>query len=217
MCSIGDRPVDFLSRQPKFVYHNAEEKALGRPELFQVEYFLEHAPVIRSIAADERLNTLLALLLNDRPVLFSDKLTFKEPGSTAVGAHQDAVWFGWELFARPVVTVLIAVEKATRDNGCFQFAVGGHLRGRMGNICRKNVDPDLEYLSFEMSPGDVILYDGYLPHRTGKNTTTTSRKAILLSFNGAAGGDQRHRYIAHFQQLQRRSILTTLLKNVTGE
>ena len=47
-----------------------------------------------------------------------------------------------------------------------------------------------------MSPGDLVLFDSYLPHRSAPNASSTWRRSAYLTFNRAAEGDYHEAYYA---------------------
>ena len=54
--------------------------------------------------------------------------------------------------------------------------------------------PAAEYSLLEAQPGDVILFDSYVPHGSPANTGDRQRRNLYLTFNRASAGDQRMRY-----------------------
>ena len=40
-----------------------------------------------------------------------------------------------------------------------------------------------------LQKGDVLIYDNYMLHRSGKNLTDTNRRALFSVFNAASDGD----------------------------
>ena len=63
----------------------------------------------------------------------------------------------------------------------------------MRSICRKGVVLDL-------APGDVAIFSGYTPHRSGPNRSAQSRRLLYLSYNALSdGGEQRDQHYAEFR------------------
>jgi len=42
----------------------------------------------------------------------------------------------------------------------------------------------------------VLFFDSYVPHASKANTTSSSRRILYLTYNGASQGDHRTRYFA---------------------
>ena len=49
--------------------------------------------------------------------------------------------------------------------------------------------------------GDVIIFDGYVPHWSGPNRSLHDRRAYYLTFNLASMGDKRCEYYLRKRQL----------------
>ena len=47
-----------------------------------------------------------------------------------------------------------------------------------------------------VAPGDVALFDSYLPHRSDSNRTARPRRAAYLTYNKASEGDLHAAYYA---------------------
>ena len=45
-------------------------------------------------------------------------------------------------------------------------------------------------------PGDIIVFDAWVPHRSGPNRTDGPRRSYYLTFNPASAGDRRAAYYA---------------------
>ena len=106
--------------------------------------------------------------------------------------HQD-VGVGWGVGHNPTVTVWTALDPATLGNGCMQIVPGSHKRGV---ICEGHF-PSEEQLAecappgsevdLEAEPGEVILLNNLMLHRSGVNPTGQSRRAFSVAYmDGAA-------------------------------
>ena len=113
--------------------------------------------------------------------------------------HQDApayVDFGVEHH----LTLMAPVDPFTRDNGCLEVSSMGEPSQtlpqnpdgtlRDGVMERWTIEPLLA------EPGDVIVFDAWVPHRSGPNRSQGSRRSYYLTFNPASAGDHRVAYYA---------------------
>jgi ectoine hydroxylase-related dioxygenase (phytanoyl-CoA dioxygenase family) len=135
----------------------------------------------------------LAQLLGDQPSLFKDKVIFKPPGMQGYKAHQDYAYWQW-LPAAPdsLLTVLVALDAATAENGAVEFFPGHHRALLTAPGAPDDVDEWALYGPGEVlatSPGDVVIFHSLTPHRSGDNNTPSMRRQLYLSYNGAAHGD----------------------------
>jgi 2-aminoethylphosphonate dioxygenase len=156
------------------------------------------SPVFRELAFGERLTALAGELLGDDAVLFKDKLIFKPAGTRGYLAHQDYAYWQW-LPAPPaaLVTVLVALDAATVENGAVELFAGFHDRlltepGGPADV-PDGVLPERGLLA-ETAPGDVVGFHSLTPHRSGDNRTSLPRRQLFLSYGAARYGDLYRRY-----------------------
>lgn len=103
--------------------------------------------------------------------------------------HQDAAYY--PIHPMDHVTVWIALDRATTDNGCMQVVPGGHTDGLIGHealeyetditIAEREYGPE-DTVSLPMEPGDVLFQHCLLPHYTAPNTTDDWRRAFILAY-----------------------------------
>lgn len=112
--------------------------------------------------------------------------------------HDDRRTYGWhqEVFytipdSRFVQSWAPLFEPSTVENGTIEVCVGSHKSGipkqdwveREGCATQIIVDPDVvaqyEQRSIEMQVGDLMLFDGRLFHRSGKNTSQRNRYSLV--------------------------------------
>jgi ectoine hydroxylase-related dioxygenase (phytanoyl-CoA dioxygenase family) len=92
----------------------------------------------------------------------------------------------------------VPVDRATVESGCLEFAtdhpevVLPHEAGR--------IDPawvgSATWEPLEAAPGDVVVFDSYVPHRSDTNRSDRPRRVLYLTYNAASRGDHRDRYYA---------------------
>jgi hypothetical protein len=178
------------------------ERRAGDPDtrlLARVENFVPYHPGVASLIDSPRLRELLATLCGEPVVLFKDKINFKAPGGAGFAPHQDApayVDFGVEHH----LTVMIPVDAFTRENGCLEMARDACARVFLApNPDGTMRDEAFERLTLEpllAEPGDMIVFDAWVPHRSGPNRSTGPRRSYYLTFNPASAGDRRAAYYA---------------------
>lgn len=179
----------------------------GTSYLLKVENFSDDVPDIQELVLQAPLAALLEQLLGSAAVLLEDKCVYKPPGSTGFGAHQNMTWYGWAYFVPQAITVLVALERCGSDNGQVEFALGQHARGMIGTMLKKDGLDTLTYQGIDLAPGSVVVFDGYLPHRSQPNHAAHGRCTLSLSYNGAHHGDQRAHYFSFRPRLERHLML----------
>jgi hypothetical protein len=139
-----------------------------------------------------------AALFGEPAVMFKDKINFKLPGGDGFKPHQDQQ-AGWSVYASLFITVMVAVDNATAENGCLEIAAGQHKRGMLGAEWKPLSPSDME--GFELKPlatraGDVVFFDSYVPHGSQPNLSGGPRRVLYVTYNRAREGDHRERYFA---------------------
>lgn len=157
---------------------------------------IDVSPVFAGLASDERIVGALSSLYGERPFLVMDKLIFKPPGALGYGLHQDYV--SWPSFPKSFVTVIAGIDGANSLSGATEVFPGFHQRGCIGpqdgkyhELSGDQVDLS-KSITLDVAAGDVAIYSGFTPHRSGANKSKQWRRLLFLSYNAASdGGDQR--------------------------
>jgi len=76
------------------------------------------------------------------------------------------------------VNMLVALDDFTIENGATEIYEGSHLKGDMPTD--QEFENNVSHLI--MPAGSVVLFNSYLWHRAGHNTTTKNRVALTLSY-----------------------------------
>lgn len=148
------------------------------------------------VVRQQRVAGNMARLLEDEVYHYHHKMMLKEP---YVGGawewHQDyGYWYDFGCLYPTMASCFIAVDRATRENGCLQIIPGSHQLGRMNHVKiggQTGADPErvaavldrlpLEYI--EMEPGDGLFFHGNLLHRSDQNTSPHPRWSLICCYN----------------------------------
>lgn len=135
-------------------------------------------------------------ILSDEPYHYHTKMIMKDAKDGGAWAwHQDyGYWYHNGMLSPNVVSVFIAVDEATRENGCLQVIRGSHLLGRIEHLKvddqvgadRDRVDEILkrhELIHLEMQPGDAVFFHGNLLHRSDQNQSDNPRWSMVCCYN----------------------------------
>jgi hypothetical protein len=170
----------------------------GERVLSRVENFCPYHEGFNSLVNGAEMLGRVSELFGEPAVLFKEKINFKMPGGGGFAAHQDAQ-AGWGAYASLFITVLVAVDECTLENGCLEMAGGHNGRGLVGSLWEPLTEEErrgMEFVPLPAMPGDAVCFDSYAPHRSGPNLTPTPRRVLYLTYNRAAEGDHRERYYA---------------------
>jgi ectoine hydroxylase len=135
-------------------------------------------------------------LLGDEVYHYHSKMMLKEP---KVGGawewHQDyGYWYNNGCLYPDMASCLIAVDRATRENGCLQLLKASHKMGRVehGKFGdQTGADPErvqralerMELVYFEAEPGDVLFFHGNVLHCSAPNTSPNPRWSLICCYN----------------------------------
>ena len=110
--------------------------------------------------------------------------------------HQDyGYWYKNEfLFPNQMISVMIAITDATKENGCLQVIKGSHKMGRVEHgfageqvgASQRYVDLALntmEHVFVELEAGDALFFHSNLLHRSEANTSDKARWSIISCYN----------------------------------
>lgn len=144
------------------------------------------------------INSVHQLLDGEAPVChFHSKLMQKEP---KVGGawewHQDyGYWYKNEfLFPEQMMSVMIAITDANKENGCLQVIEGTHKMGRVEHgFAGEQVGASQHYVDLalktmplvyvELKAGDALFFHSNILHRSEANTSEHSRWSLISVYN----------------------------------
>lgn len=152
-----------------------------------------------SVARSARMVEGMERLLGGEVYHYHSKLTLKRP--RAGGAwdwHQDyGYWYNNGCLFPDMASVAIAVDRATKENGCLQVLRGSHHLGRIDHgrvggqtgADMERVDQAMKVLELvyvEMAPGDALFFHANTLHCSAQNLSDRSRNILLCCYNKAS-------------------------------
>jgi len=111
--------------------------------------------------------------------------------------HQDyGYWYQNGVLFPLLTSAFIAVDPATRENGCLQVIRGSHHAGRVEHVLTgdqagaemERVNQLLErqeLVYVEMAPGDALYFHANLLHRSDQNRSDNPRWSMIVCYNAA--------------------------------
>jgi len=149
-----------------------------------------------AIVRSRRIADTMDTLLGDEVYHYHHKLILKEPFTGGAWAwHQDyGYWYNNGCLFPHMASCLIAVDRATRQNGCLQVLKGSHHLGRIDHgkvgdqtgADLERVQAALERLELvycELEPGSAIFFHANLLHRSDQNKSPDARWAFICCYN----------------------------------
>jgi ectoine hydroxylase-related dioxygenase (phytanoyl-CoA dioxygenase family) len=150
------------------------------------------------IRSERMVNSVWQLLGEDSQVChFHTKLMQKEP---KVGGawewHQDyGYWYKNQfIFPDQLMSVMVALTPANKENGCLQVIKGSHKMGRVNHgFAGEQVGADMEMVNHalktmdlvycEIDPGDALFFHSNLMHRSEANLSDHPRWSLISCYN----------------------------------
>lgn len=126
------------------------------------------------------------------PVLLQSMVIFKNPEiGGEVTPHTDHTFLWTE--PQSVIGLWLAIDEATKENGCLWALPGGHtipVKSRFSRtadnaatemiVMDDSPYPDEGWVPLEATPGTLVALHGTLPHRSAPNLSDKSRLAFTL-------------------------------------
>jgi ectoine hydroxylase-related dioxygenase (phytanoyl-CoA dioxygenase family) len=172
---------------------NLASSAARQPEDLVSKVFLLHRDeVFGAFARDPRVTDLVAELIAPELDCFLSQFIFKNPGAWGQPWHQDSYYFPFDP-PRPIVGVWLAVTEATLGNGCLHVLPGSHREPVHEHVPDRRPNANIGYVEIVdhdtagavpvlMDPGDLLLFDSHLMHRSTDNATDGIRAAMVYHY-----------------------------------
>ncbi|MEX0289821.1 MAG: phytanoyl-CoA dioxygenase family protein [Flavobacteriaceae bacterium] len=129
--------------------------------------------------------------------------------------HQDyGYWYHFGLLQPLLTSVTIAVDKATKENGCLQVLKGSQAIGRVDHtLTGDQAGADMERVNVaktkfplvycEMDPGDAMFFDCNILHRSDQNHSEHSRWSLICCYNAARNSPYKEGQHASYTLLEK--------------
>lgn len=188
------------------------------------------APFIMKMFKKPEITEILAQLLGPDILLWRSHVFNKPPGGASIPWHQASTYM-LEDYKQPILhtpnknnlfqlTVWIAVDDVTLENGCMEFIPGSHSKMRKVSIGKGDkfyssqfeMDVDLEnskVVQMPLKPGQFVVFSERCVHGSKGNSTNSRRMGInfrAVTPETSAYTNQDKHFAAHHQ-------LTWNLKN----
>ncbi len=139
----------------------------------------------------------LEAIFGDDVYVYHNKVALKYPGVVGFSHHQDyAYWYNMGNVYPDMATAYIAIDRATRANGCLKLVEGSHKLGRLDHVYRdgvsdSGVDPErleqvlkrMPEVPIELEIGDAVIFHCNVLHASDDNHSSESRIGLLGCYN----------------------------------
>ena len=189
----------------------------GAPaELVSKIFKLHREPVFHEFAVSDAVTSIAAELIAPEIDCFLSQFIFKNPGAWGQPWHQDSYYFPFDPHG-PVVGIWLAVTEATLENGCLHVLPGSnhepiheHIPDRRPNANLgyvEIVDHDMtDAIAVTMNPGDLLVFDSHLMHRSTDNVSDGLRAAMVYHYAQAGTKDSSNNLVNDWMPARRESV-----------
>ncbi|WP_346238341.1 phytanoyl-CoA dioxygenase family protein [Niabella insulamsoli] len=169
---------------------------------------------VKKIMLDERLGAMAATLAGaDEIRIWHDQALFKKPWANPTSWHLDTPF--WSFSERNALSIWVALDDATAENGCLYFIPGSHKETTFENKgIGKNMDgvfsiyPQFAHqkpVASKIKAGSCSFHNGLTIHGAGANMTNGYRRAMTCAYmpgGSRFNGQQNVLPEAYFQSLK---------------
>jgi ectoine hydroxylase-related dioxygenase (phytanoyl-CoA dioxygenase family) len=154
--------------------------------------FLRDDPFWIRLVSDDRLVDIAELFVGPHIALFASHYISKPPFSgQAVLWHQDGAF--WPLEPMEVVTLWLAVDHSTPDNGCVRLIPGSHTMDtaamrsntEIDNVLGQEIAVEVDEshaVDIILRPGDVEVHHPNIVHGSNANTSPHRRCGLTIRY-----------------------------------
>jgi phytanoyl-CoA hydroxylase len=201
---------DFLTQQELVVWREHVDDAVARREdrkladdrwhsgdsyydnvfIQRINLWQDHAGM-RELMLDARLGQLAAQLAGVEGIrIWHDQALIKPPWGNPTAWHLDNPY--WSFTSRDAISIWVALDDATLENGCLYFIPGTHKLATYDNVGIGQNMSDLfkvytdwgkqKATAAPMKAGSCSFHNGLVAHGAGANMTPGFRRAMTCAY-----------------------------------
>ena len=163
------------------------------------------SPTLNGILRSEALLDMVADLIGPNISLYHSKLLPKAAHSgRAIPWHQDYAYWKRDDNRPLMINAMLAIDPATRENGCLEFIPGSHTWGlqehehhneAFGRFLPGHYHERPESTPVVMEPGDVVFFTSLVIHGSAPNLSNADRWANTFAYNVTGNNVQQCREV----------------------
>jgi hypothetical protein len=167
-----------------------------RPEEMDVPHFRD--PWLFRYLTDARLLDVIEGFIGPDIILWSSHFIAKPQGDgKAVPWHTDGAYWGKRLNPMKVITLWLAVDESTRENGCMRVIPGSHTqiaaeldkyesvdqaKNVFGARLRDEFVDESRAVDLELKPGECHFHDAWTIHGSNPNNSRKRRCGYTMRY-----------------------------------
>ena len=168
-----------------------------------------------AIVRSERIVRPMEKFLGGEVYHYHHKMILKQKQTGGAWAwHQDyGYWYSNGCLFPLMASCMIAVDRATKENGCLQVLAGSHHMGRIDHVTiggqtgadperMEHVLPQFKRVWVELEPGDGLFFHSNLLHRSDQNKSDHPRWAFICCYNAARNNPYKKHHHPCYERLE---------------
>lgn len=188
MDALARRIEDHQRRHQEAVAEQGGTQGISRSnEITFTDHLAEHDPAIRAFCERPEFVALTTQLLGPDTDLYWNQSVFKMPETPREFPwHQDDGYT--PVTPTPYLTLWLALNDATPENGCISVLPGSWKRGLvehqpspLGLVCHDADDPN-QGVRVPVSTGSLAVFWSLTMHKSGPNVSDGPRKAYVIQY-----------------------------------
>lgn len=164
------------------------KSALRPGMLRKIQGAVFYVPAVQDVFTSKKMVDCMEDIMDSPNIYYhSSKVMFKPAhGGSPKPWHQDAAY--WKDYEPSQVTVWIAIDDATEQNGCVWAIPGSHKLGLVPHVHRELQVPESEIdlrkaAPVPVQPGGLLIFHSLVLHMSKANTSDKPRCAIICDYD----------------------------------
>ncbi len=204
LCAETDRLwAQFHSSGPANLRLGIRRDLAGDIVVDRLEPLADVSLVFASLNRHPTLVRLAEAGLGEPVTVMKEKLIYRRPGTRGFGAHRDQTYTTVKsgVPGSEVLTLSLALDPVLLVSGPIEFFPSLRLKavpappGEPRDVAESAL-AGVPSLLAELHPGDAVLFDGQIPHRSAPNRSQHPRRTCMISYVPARYPQARDHYYA---------------------
>ena len=189
---IIEKNMNYIYSLPEVPYKWMKYYEDKLDQLSRVEYFYKYSCLEFINLIECRVKPFLENLYGSKLNLFKDKINWKLPGGGSFKPHQDhPAWIDFK--PDRYINTMFFLDEMTLENGCLEVSTDMdrslvHYELNKDGSLMSSVTDSLSWTPIIGGKRDLLIFDSYIPHRSGVNLSNKSRRAMFLTYNDVKYG-----------------------------
>ena len=172
----------------------------GGDVLERLDPVMDISEIFAALNDDTRIVSIVETLFGEPVSVMKEKLIYKWPGTSGYGPHRDENYFGGSgASGADMVSASLALDPANAENGAIKF----YPKLRLQSLDAPQHEPrdiaaceleNREYYRPDLRPGDMVFFDGLIPHCSDFNRSLQSRRTYMITYVPARYENGREKY-----------------------